>query len=370
VPRADYERRVSDTGLATVRGILLSDDDKMRASVIERLMCEFEFSKSSLQSVFGDLAKPVIDKAEELVAADEGTPVLITQGSIYPEGRMLPVLIKGISPEQQIVSLPTGILSGYAGEAIPALIGVGRAKTAKLKVGDTFPVRWRDARGTYDADEAEVVSIMNVENFQVDRGQVWVPLERLQRMVELPGEASYVVVSQETDLLIEPGGWHTMDVYALNEDMIRGLAADQAFFNIIYVIFLTLAAMGIFNSQVLSIFRRRKEIGTLMALGMPRGRVIGLFTTEGGLHSLLAMVLAACYGGPLLYLLATKGVALPYDYSEMGILISQRLISVYPAGLFVSTTLLVAGIVTVVSYLPSRRIAKMKPTEALTGRAN
>jgi len=49
VPRADYERRVSDTGLATVRGILLSDDDKMRASVIERLMCEFEFSKSSLQ---------------------------------------------------------------------------------------------------------------------------------------------------------------------------------------------------------------------------------------------------------------------------------------------------------------------------------
>ncbi|MGZ8408893.1 MAG: oxygen-independent coproporphyrinogen III oxidase [Hyphomicrobium sp.] len=71
VPRADYERRVSDTGLATVRGILLSDDDKMRASVIERLMCEFEFSKSSLQSVFGDLAKPVIDKAEELVAADE-----------------------------------------------------------------------------------------------------------------------------------------------------------------------------------------------------------------------------------------------------------------------------------------------------------
>jgi oxygen-independent coproporphyrinogen-3 oxidase len=71
VPRADYERRVSDTGLATVRGILLSDDDKMRASVIERLMCEFEFSKSSLQSVFGDLAKPVIDKAEELMAADE-----------------------------------------------------------------------------------------------------------------------------------------------------------------------------------------------------------------------------------------------------------------------------------------------------------
>ena len=140
--------------------------------------------------------------------------------------------------------------------------------------------------------------------------------------------------------------------------------------SIIYLIFLALAAMGIFNSQVLSIFRRRKEIGTLMALGMPRGRVIGLFTTEGGLHSLLALVLAALYGGPFLYWTAVHGIPLPIDYAEIGMLISQRMVSVYPVGLFVSTTLLVTLIVTIVSYLPARKIAKMKPTEAITGRTN
>lgn len=70
VARADYERRVTETGLATVRGILLSDDDRMRAGVIERLMCAFEFSKSSLQSTFGALAQPLIDTADELVSAD------------------------------------------------------------------------------------------------------------------------------------------------------------------------------------------------------------------------------------------------------------------------------------------------------------
>ena len=43
----------------------------MRARVIERLMCEFVFSKSSLETTFGTLAQPIIDKAEELVAADE-----------------------------------------------------------------------------------------------------------------------------------------------------------------------------------------------------------------------------------------------------------------------------------------------------------
>jgi len=283
---------------------------------------------------------------------------------------MMPVLIKGIPPEQQVVTLPTGDLSGYDGEAIPVLIGVGMAKTAKLKVGDTFAARWRDAHGTYDADEVEVVSIMNVENFQVDQGQIWVPLERLQRMLDIPGEATFVVVSQEVDLFASPGDWRTMDVEALTEDFARIMQASQASASIIYIIFLALAAMGIFNSQVLSIFRRRKEIGTLMALGMPRGRVIGLFTTEGGLHSLLALALGAVYGGPFLFWTATQGIPLPFDYAEIGFLIARRMISVYPVGLFVSTTLLVTLIVTVVSYLPSRRIAKMKPTEALTGRTN
>lgn len=71
VPRQDYERRVADTGLATVKGILLTDEDKMRASVIERLMCDFEFSRSSLQNVFGQRAQTVIEEAEQLLASDQ-----------------------------------------------------------------------------------------------------------------------------------------------------------------------------------------------------------------------------------------------------------------------------------------------------------
>jgi ABC-type lipoprotein release transport system permease subunit len=320
----------------------------------------------TLEASHGPLPASIADQ----VVAGAGTPVLITQGSIYPEGRLRPVLMKGILPEQQVVTLPTSILSGYVGEAIPVLIGAVMARTTKLKVGDTFTVRWRDARGTYDADEAEVVSIMNVENFQVDQGQLWVPLRRLQRMLDMPGEATFVVVSPGTDLFTNPGNWHTMDVDALTEDFARIMETSQASMSIMYLIFLALAAMGIFNSQVLSIFRRRKEIGTLMALGMPRGRVIGLFTTEGGLHSLLALVLAALYGGPFLFWTATRGIPLPFDYAEFGILLDQRMVSVYPVGLFVGTTLLVTLIVTVVSYLPARKIAKMKPTEAITGRIN
>ncbi len=38
--------------------------------------------------------------------------------------------------------------------------------------------------------------------------------------------------------------------------------------------------LAIFDTQVLAAFRRRREMGTLMALGMLRSQIIGLFTLE------------------------------------------------------------------------------------------
>jgi hypothetical protein len=54
------------------------------------------------------------------------TPFLISQGTIYPSGRMLNVLIKGIDPAQQIVALPSARLD-TATFAIPAVIGSNMA---------------------------------------------------------------------------------------------------------------------------------------------------------------------------------------------------------------------------------------------------
>ncbi len=303
------------------------------------------------------------------VAAGESMPVLVVQGAMYPAGRMSPVVIKGLPPEQRVVDLPSYTLQGYGGSALPVLLGGAMARSTQLREHDTFTLRWRDAHGTYDAREAEVVAIMQVENMLVDKGQIWVPLEHLRRMVDMPAEATFAIVGQGVPLLAETGDWRARDVNYLLKDYIAMAKSKESSARILYFILLTLAGLGIFNSQVLSIFRRRKEIGTLMALGMSRGRVVGLFTVEGGLHSVLAMALGVAYGAPLLILIAVKGMPLPYNPAEFGLVIGQRLFPVYGPGLILGTTLLVAALVTVVSYIPARKISAMKPTEALSGRA-
>jgi predicted lysophospholipase L1 biosynthesis ABC-type transport system permease subunit len=50
--------------------------------------------------------------------------------------------------------------------------------------------------------------------------------------------------------------------------------------------------LAIFDTQVLSVFRRQKEIGTYIALGYTRKEVVTLFTVEGSMHAVLAALLA------------------------------------------------------------------------------
>ncbi len=70
VAAGDYASRVAANGLATVRGRKLTPDDRLRAFVIERLMCDFSFSASAMSRQFGDAADSVLREADRVVADD------------------------------------------------------------------------------------------------------------------------------------------------------------------------------------------------------------------------------------------------------------------------------------------------------------
>jgi len=305
-----------------------------------------------------------------LVDQEKAVPVLVSQASIYPNGRIMPVIMKGITPEQNIVNMPTQMLVGHEEVTIPVLIGRGMAKDANLEVGDAFTIRWLDANRTYDADEGTVVHIMDTENFKLDMSHIWVPLKKAQTMLAMEEEATYVTYAEGLLAVKNKHDWIPRDVKYLIRDMEALIKADEPNAAIMYIILLCFAAMGIFNAQVLSIFRRGKEIGTLMALGMTRTKVVGLFTLEGGLNAFLAAIMTVILFGPLLWYFGNNGIWLGVDYSDgaMGIIVEKYLIPVYSIGLVVTTTIVVSIIVLIVSYLPSRRIARMRPTDALRGK--
>ena len=105
----------------------------------------------------------------------------------------------------------------------------------------------------------------------------------------------------------------------------------------------------------------------MMALGLTRYKVMGLFTIEGALHSVLAALVGALYGIPLLGYVARVGWTLPENADSYGFAIGEKLFPMYGAGLIITTTTLVFIITAIVSFLPTRRIAHLKPHDALRG---
>jgi oxygen-independent coproporphyrinogen-3 oxidase len=66
----DYMRRVREQGFATVRGIALSDEDHVRRWIIEKLMCDFRFSRAEARSRFGPLADDVMTLAVQFTQTE------------------------------------------------------------------------------------------------------------------------------------------------------------------------------------------------------------------------------------------------------------------------------------------------------------
>lgn len=72
IPAAgEYARKILAGELATARGFTLSNADKMRAFVIERLMCDLTFPASELRSRFGTACNELIEEAQALLEADQ-----------------------------------------------------------------------------------------------------------------------------------------------------------------------------------------------------------------------------------------------------------------------------------------------------------
>jgi oxygen-independent coproporphyrinogen-3 oxidase len=70
VSSADYARSVSATGLATAKGLALTDDDRMRGWVIKELMCALAFSADALRARYGSAADHLVAIAEEALQED------------------------------------------------------------------------------------------------------------------------------------------------------------------------------------------------------------------------------------------------------------------------------------------------------------
>ncbi|HZW26563.1 MAG TPA: FtsX-like permease family protein [Gallionella sp.] len=132
-------------------------------------------------------------------------------------------------------------------------------------------------------------------------------------------------------------------------------------FGFIFSIVLTVVVMSVANSMGMTVIERTREIGTLRAIGLKRGGVVRLFTTES-----MLLTLIGCATGLLIALGVRWGINManisytpPNSPSPVPLLVDMDI------GRTLFTFALMGAVGTLAAYLPARRAAQKDIIDAL-----
>ena len=294
--------------------------------------------------------------------------VLVVQGQLYPNRRLYPVQIRGISMDQSLLQLPLDNLKTFSAnfdDLIPVVVGAKMAKKAHLYKGDTLTLKWRDRSGAVDAKDIIIVDVGDILNPRVDEGVVWLRLDHLRLMTDRKNEVSWVAVKHYIGLISE---FEFQPVEFLMSDLLALWRQDRMNSKILWAILMTLVCISVFNTQMLNIFKRQKEIGTLMALGMDSQRIVRIFTLEGCLAAIWALVVALLLGLP--FFIWFQGVGFDVSHlSESTLPIRETIYPDYQPMEIIYSLIIVFILIVASSWFPVKKITRLDPTMALRGRA-
>ena len=314
-----------------------------------------------------DLTMPVPEVLDGLLVRDKAE-VLVQQGQLYPNRRLYPVQLRGIAMDQSLLNLPLAGLKSFEdkpGEVIPAVVGVKMARKTHLEKGDTVVLKWRDKGGAVDARDVLIVDVGDIINPRIDDGVVWLRLDHLRSMTDREGEVSWVAVRE---YLGQVQGFEFQGIEMLMADLLAMLRQDRINSKILWGILMVLVCTSVFNTQILNIFKRQKEIGTLMALGMEPQWIVRIFTLEGVIAALWALGLAVVLGVP--FFIWFQGVGFDVTHlSEASFPVRETVYPDYQPREILVSVFIVMSLIIVSAWVPVKKITRLDPTLALRGRA-
>lgn len=305
---------------------------------------------------------------EPAVALVEGMPGVTAvspqiRGSAFVQRgqAVAPVGVIGVQPDKlsAISDVAKAIVSGS--EALSpdsVLIGQTLAEDLGLRTGQVIAVR--SDRGRERSFRIGGIFALGIAS--ADRQALYMNFRTAQALFDLPSGISRIEVKVAPPeaapgiarTLREATGLKTTPWTDENAQLFEALDAQGRTGTIIKVFALVTIVIGIASAMLLSIVRRRSEIGIMRAVGASQRFVLSLFVIEGTLIGAVGAVVGAFLAWlallPFPPLEAVEGGGLPVDAAQGDYLLAVIL-----------TTLAAA----LASILSARRAATIDPVEAI-----
>ena len=282
--------------------------------------------------------------------------------------------------EKSLLMLNRSILPGgsYLADPGEAILGEVLARDLGLGVGDTLKVVTQRADYGLGFKRFRIAGIFRTRVSTLDNAVFQIGLADARELLAMGGGAQQVLVmlkdyrdSDKAAALIgaalEKAGYSGLSVLSWTRigDFPRFVNMAQTMYMYIYVVVAFLGAFIITNIMMMVVLERRKEIGILKSMGMPKRDILGLFLMEGTLLGMAGSAVGVILGLGMNAILGQVGM--DFSASMAGFEWPMDNV-VYPSvnpAMGLAFFALGSIVAATVSLLPSRSAARMNPIDAI-----
>jgi putative ABC transport system permease protein len=180
---------------------------------------------------------------------------------------------------------------------------------------------------------------------------------------ELAGsaKAATLVKAALPSLSVDPVGEFAKDYLALRQSKSKGSL-------ILVAMILLIAAVGIVNTILMSVYSRIREIGVLRAYGMTPKDIRRLFTREGIIIGAFGSIAGLVLGAFIVYFFMTIGIPLSKIFGNLdlgAIPMNAVMRGEFRPSAFVLGFLFGVIVAWIAARIPAKRAGRLEPTDAL-----
>jgi lipoprotein-releasing system permease protein len=243
-----------------------------------------------------------------------------------------------------------------------AILGTKLAEDLELRPGETFTLLRQNRSLTL-----QVVGLIKTGTGS-DQTLVYLPLDTAQHILEVNDVVSQVGVRLH-DIYAAPTiasdlnsqfTYRTESWQEQNKDILQVMDTQRVILYIFYGLIFIIAGFGVANTMIMTVTRRTKEIGILMAMGASKRSIIKIFLTE----SMILGPPAALLGCLLAYCTAKLIEAYPIEIPSDVYMVSRLTVLLAPEFYLLAVVFALAVNLLAGAY-PAYKASRLDPVEAI-----
>ena len=277
---------------------------------------------------FGNVLKDDPDRLR-LIKGEPGVaavaPRLSFSGLISHGDATLSFIGEGVDPDAEAqLSRSLSIVQGEGlsmGAPDGIILGQGLAANLGAGIGDTVVLVANTATGGVNAVEVKVRGLFATITKAYDDSALRVPIPMARRLIRVSGAHSYAILldrTESTDAVIdrlrrELSGQSLEIVpwYQLADFYNKTAELFSRQVDVLRLIIALIIVLSISNSMMRSVLERTGDIGTALALGTRRGRILLQFLIEGATLGVLGGIIGLVGGYVIARLVSAVGIPMP-----------------------------------------------------------